>query len=116
MGALVAVKVPLTESYSSAVFRMSAPFVHPPAISTFPLSSSVAVWDTRAEIMGALVAVNVPVVGSKISAVLKMFELIDPLPPPAISTLPSGSRVAVWKARAEVMVALIGVNFWGTGS
>ena len=53
MGALVAVNVPLAGSYSSAVFTKADP-LFPPAISTFPLGSSVAVWPRRTEVIVAV--------------------------------------------------------------
>ena len=46
----VAVKVPVEGSNSSAVLRTSAPS-SPPAIRTFPSSSNVAVWLSRAVVM-----------------------------------------------------------------
>ena len=57
----VAVKVPVAGSYSSAVARsLTGPT--PPAISTFPVGSSVAVWPLRVVVM-LPVGAKVPVEG-----------------------------------------------------
>ncbi len=65
----------------------------PPATSTLPLLSNVAVWLERAVVM-LPVRVNVPVVGSYNSLVAIGMPLPLPLPP-ATSTLPLLSNVAV---------------------
>ena len=64
----------------------------PPATSTLPLRSNVAVWPSRTMVM-LPVAVQDPLLGSYNSA-----EVNPPLAPspPATSTLPSSSSVAVW--------------------
>src|SRR5205807_2229478 len=72
----------------------------PPAINTFPLGSSVAVWNQRPMDMFPT-AVNEFVDGSKVSAVFTRVPSV--LTPPVISTKPLGSSVAVWLARVEVM-------------
>jgi uncharacterized membrane protein len=90
MGALVAVNVPLTGSYTSAVFRYVP--VYPPVISTLPLGSSVAVWEARNAAMGLLIVVNAPLTGSYSSAVFDALLMV--LDPAAISTFPSASSVA----------------------
>ena len=59
---------------------------HPPATSTVPFGSNVAVASVRATDM-LPVGAQVPVAGSYSAAVA--------LPPPATSTLPSASNVAV---------------------
>ena len=87
----VEVKVPVVGSYNSALARaMVLPF-WPPAISTLPSFSNVAVCKQRAVFM-LPVSVKVPVVGSYNSALASTLLL---QPPPAISTLPSLSTVAV---------------------
>src|SRR3954452_5084555 len=69
----------------------------PPATSTLPPASKVAVWKARAVISDPVV-LQVPVAGSY-SSVLAT-RVFDPLPP-ATSTFPLvGSRVAVWASRA----------------
>src|SRR5438128_1026644 len=46
----VAVQVPVAGLYSSALLN-AVPYAAPPADSTFPLASSVAVWPNRATFM-----------------------------------------------------------------
>ena len=79
-------------SYSSALAR--TPVSHnPPAMSTFPLSSNVAVWPPLPAVILS-VAVNFPLAGLYNSAL----EAKSPLPsmfPPATSTSPLGNNVAV---------------------
>src|SRR3989442_1786815 len=69
----------------------------PPATSTLPFESSVAVWLSRAPAMVPVVD-QVPEAGSYNSAPAK-----DPPPdavsPPVTSTLPLDSNVAVWPMR-----------------
>lgn len=89
----VAVHDPLLGLYSSAEASRLRPPLEPPATSTLPSSSSVAVWYWRASIMFP-VAVYDPLLGSNSSA--EANASLPPLPmPPATSTLPSGSSVAV---------------------
>src|SRR6185369_7799012 len=85
---------PLVGSYNSAVVRTLV-VSSPPATSTFPLPSSVAVWLTHGT-LSEPVAVQVAVAGSYNSA-LATAEPVTELPviPPATSTLPFGSNVAV---------------------
>src|SRR2546429_2955364 len=83
---------------SSAVSRAGPVRSLPPPVKrTRPLGSSVAVWKKRAVVMVAVRAEKVLAVGSYSSAVLKTvkFLLEEPLPPPVMSTVPLGSRVAV---------------------
>src|SRR5512142_2908505 len=89
--------VPEAGSYSSAV-RRSPLSLYPPATSTLPLGSSVAVWPQRAEAMEP-VSLEVPEAGSYTSAVARLY-------PPATRTLPLGSRVAVCSVRLMAPVAL----------
>ena len=63
------VKVPVAGLYSSALAKV-LPWVVPPAISTLPLLSSVAVWHSRA-VFRLPVGVKVPVAGSYSSALAK---------------------------------------------
>src|ERR1041385_6201137 len=100
-------------SYNSAVANALVrlhPDIHtilPPAMRTRPSLSSDAVWSTRAvDMFPALF--NDPVVGSYNSA-LDWFALplvISKEKPPAISTLPSFSNVAVWSRRVSAMLPL----------
>ena len=86
----VVVHVPVFGSYSSVpVFAVTK---FPPATSTWPLGSSVAVWKARGVLMRPVV-VHVPLVRSYSSALSKM--LLLGLIPPATSTWPLGSSVAV---------------------
>ena len=64
----------------------------PPATSTLPSGSSVAVWPARANPRLA-VAVQVRVPGSYSSA--EALISLPPVKPPTTSTLPSASSVAV---------------------
>src|SRR5207245_7504400 len=100
------------ESYSSALdsaLRWSIP----PATSTFPLASNVAVWPVRT-VLRLAVAAHVSVVESNNSALLRArggpqlgrqgaggkprFQST----PPATKTFPLGSSVAVWLSRAAI--------------
>src|SRR5258708_39410552 len=73
------------------------PLLSPPATSTSPFASSVAVWSVRAVVM-LPVAVHLPVVWLYSSAL----GGIVVLPTPATSTSPFASSGAGWGARAEV--------------
>ena len=64
----------------------------PPAISTLPLGSSVAVWKERLAFISGVDPVNVLLTGSYNSVLARDPE--GPLPP-ANSTLPLGNRVVV---------------------
>ena len=84
------------------MFSDVEPFL-PPAMRTLPLVvgledvlSWIAVCSWRAPVM-LPVAAHVPVVRSYNSAVAKV---VDPLVPPATSTFPVESTVAVWPCRA----------------
>src|SRR5262249_30649174 len=78
------------EVYNSALLRMlSRQFsLQPPATTTLPFWSSVAVCRER-PVLRLAVALHVPVFGSYSSAVLREE------PPPTTNTFPSGSNVAV---------------------
>src|SRR5437899_2100436 len=95
----VAVKVPVPGLYSSALARY-VPLLYPPAISTIPLLSGVAVCFQRAVVMLPVV-VKVPVAGLYSSALLRKPLLLCP---PAISTIPLLSGVAVGFQREMVML------------
>ena len=86
----MALHVPLAGSYSSALVRKT-PF-YPPATSTLPLGSNVAVCCRRA-VLRLPVALHVPLAGSYSSALGEGLKLLSS--PPATSTLPLGSNVAV---------------------
>jgi hypothetical protein len=88
----VAVQLPLAGSYNSAlaIGLKKLGSTTPPATSTLPLGSNVAVWAKRA-LVRLPVALHIPLAGSYSSALVR--EL--PLYPPATSTLPLGSNVAV---------------------
>src|SRR6266481_2675584 len=93
----VKVQVPVAGSYSSAV-PVVVPPGQPPAASTLPLGSNVCVWSNRASLR-LPVKVQVPVAGLYSSALLILGNGKSPAdgaPPPATSTLPSESNVAVW--------------------
>ena len=81
---------------------MAAELELPPATSTLPFGSKVAVWLTRGSVM-LLVAVNILVEGSNTSAVAVEFPKLLAIPP-VIRTRPSDRRVAVCWARAELML------------
>src|SRR5438094_5415413 len=83
-------QLPVAGSYNSALLK-SEP-LYPPATSTLPLGSSVAVCRKRA-VPRLPVAVHVPVAGSYSSMLLKIGQSVCP---PATSTLPSVSSVVVW--------------------
>jgi hypothetical protein len=81
---------PRPGSYSSALLKTTKLLI-PPATSTLPAGSNVAVCKTRPATR-LPVTVHLPVAGSYSSALLKNNM---PLYPPATSTLPEGSNVAV---------------------
>ena len=91
----VAVNVPVVGHTVRHWLRFRVAF-SPPAISTFPLVSSVAVWRRRAAVM-LPVAVNVPVAGLYSSALATGSTLSNP---PATSTFPLFNNVAVCSSRA----------------
>jgi hypothetical protein len=88
----VGTQLSVAESYNSAVA------VPPPATSTWPLGSSVAVWPYRGVLMLA-VGAQVPVVGSYNSALVRAVPVTvqgeAKEHPPLTSTWPLGSSVAV---------------------
>jgi hypothetical protein len=87
----VGIQVPLVGSNSSAL--ASSPLTpNPPATSTIPLGSSVAVCEVRA-VLRLPVGVQVPLAGSYSSALAETLTLLSN--PPATSTIPLGSKVAV---------------------
>jgi len=88
----VAVQVPLVGSYSSALAEGFKLVSSPPATSTIPLDSNVAVCSSRA-VLRLPVAVQVPLVGSYSSALAEAVKLLST--PPATSTIPLDSKVAV---------------------
>jgi uncharacterized membrane protein len=59
----VAVNIPVTGSYSSALARTVVTYQTPPVMSTFPLLNNVAICPALAVVM-LPVAVNIPVTGS----------------------------------------------------
>src|SRR5438874_1626239 len=91
----VTVHIPVAGSYSSALAKTSL-LLSPPATSTCPFGSNVAVCMRRSVVM-LRVAVHTPVAGSYSSALAKSLLLFRP---PATSTCPFGSNVAVWSQRA----------------
>jgi len=90
----VEVNTPVLGSKSSA---LAFP---PPATSTLPFASKVAVWPIRA-ILIVPVRVKAPVAGLKSSAAA---SVAVPFVPPVSKTLPLASKVAVCPARAVVML------------
>src|SRR5437879_5483724 len=93
----VAVHIPVAESYSSALVKNVSPS-RPPATSTCPFGSNVAVCTPRFLVM-APVAVHPPIpVASPYT--LPFRALTASSTPPATSTCPFGSNVAVWSQRA----------------
>ena len=79
----VAVHTPVAGSYNSALAKVPL-MLPPPATSTCPFGSNVAVCKER-EVVILPVAVHIPIAGSYSSA----------LSPLATSTCPFGSNVAV---------------------
>src|SRR5207249_1105188 len=72
MGPVVAVKAPVAGLYSSALLRKPLLLLYPPAISTMPLLSSVALCPyPRAVVMAPVVGVKVPVAGLYSSALAR---------------------------------------------
>src|SRR5580700_2143653 len=103
----VGVQVPVAGSYNSALeylnwLQQKPPELRPPATSTSPLFSSVALCCSRAACIEP-VCVHVPVAGLYSSALATSLQKSSSqlLKPPAASTWPSGSRVAVWNWRAN---------------
>src|SRR5690242_18814789 len=94
-----AVMVFVAGSYSSVLARSTLVryALAPPAISTLPLGSSVAVASQRAVLIAGP-AVKVLVAGSYSSVLLR--TVTSGPTPPAISTLPLRSGVAVALARS----------------
>ncbi len=89
---------------SSADASDAVPF-EPPATSTWPLVSNVALCPWRPAVMLAAVdQLPGPVVGSKIAALL---SVADPFLPPATRSLPLARTVAVWPSRAAGMLASV---------
>src|SRR5262249_2767928 len=74
---------PEVGSESDAELRI-VPELLPPATSTLPLDSKVAVWKLRAP-LGAVAAIQVPALGEYSSAVLRLAPAVTP---PTTSTLP----------------------------
>ena len=101
----VAANVPASGSYNTALARTvvvlppSASDV-PPAISTIPLASNVAVWFNLVAVMSPA-AVNIPASGSYSSALAR--ELPSSPTPPTMSTCPFGNSVAVCPVLAVAM-------------
>src|SRR5215469_17869558 len=96
---------------------MKPPLRRPPSTSTLPLLSNVAVWLPRATVILPVV-VHLPVARLNSSAVVVQDVPIWELPllsPPATSTSPFGSRVAVCCPRATVMLPVV-VHFPLAGS
>ena len=99
----VACQVPVAGLKSSAIFRELNPVEFPPpATSTCPFASSVALWLQCGVVMRPVV-VHCPVAGLNSSAVAKQL-LLTLGPPPAPNTSPFGSGVAVANTRATDML------------
>src|SRR5258708_908960 len=65
----VVLHVPLRGSYSSALLKYSTPLLYPPATSTFPLGSNVAVCPKRAVVrLPVLLNVNGASAGESVPA------------------------------------------------
>src|SRR5215467_4199550 len=93
----VAAHVPIAGLYSSALATgrpVTSPPIIPPATSTLPSWSSVAVAPVTARGMRP-VGENVRVAG--------LYSSAAAVPPPAMRTFPLGSVVAVWLARATLI-------------
>src|SRR5579859_6336592 len=106
----VVVHVPVAGLYSSAVAYGPPPLVKPPSLNppvtrTWPLGSRVAVCCSRGACIEP-VTDHVPVAGLYSSASLRSEQKSSSqlLNPPATSTCPSGSRVAVARSRPSVML------------
>src|SRR6266481_4651072 len=91
----VTLQLPVVGSYSSALVRKTP--LYPPATSTLPLGSNVAVCCRRA-VLRLPLASHVPLAASYSSALVLGLKLLSS--PPATSTLPLGSNVAVCPSRA----------------
>ncbi len=83
---------------------LSALVETPPAISTRPLSRSVAVWRSGTLVMDPVASDNRPVLVLRISA---EFRRLRPVVPPATTMVPSGSKVAVWSARGVLRAPMV---------
>ena len=88
----VGVGVAVCVAFSSALLRRTKPIPCPPATSTVPLSSKLAVCSARA-VLRLHVAVQVSSAGSYSSALLR--ETKPVANPAATSTLPLGNKLAV---------------------
>ena len=88
----VAVHILVAGSYSSALATLPLMLLLPPATSTCPFGSNIAVANTR-PVPRLSVSVHIPVAGSYSSALVKMLPPGDW--PPATSTFPFGNNVAV---------------------
>src|SRR5260370_840436 len=108
--AFEAANVLVAGSYNSVLLRLGKVMkLKPPAISTLPPGSNVAVSATRALFISgvAFEGANVLVAGSYNSVLLR--TPASPKPP-AISTLPSGSSVAVAFSRAAFITGVVAAN------
>ncbi len=85
----------------------------PPATSTRPSVSKVALWDARKTAPASGNRENTPLAGSKISAAVTS---APPLRPPMRSTVPSDSSVAVCHARGATMLFAVGAATPVSGS
>jgi len=93
----VAVKIPVEGSYNSALSRIEYLVPKPPQIRTLPSGSRTALCTNRGVDI-VPVTVNVPLTGSYSSALSRIVlppAKVACVCPPAIRTLPSGSRVAL---------------------
>ena len=95
----VGIHRPIAGSYSSTLFVTVLRESSPPATSTWPEGSSVAVWRLRPVLSGP-VDVHFPVAWSYSSLAARGPPGQQLGDPPAISTWPEGSSVAVWSERA----------------
>ncbi|MGD0020328.1 MAG: hypothetical protein ABSD62_13845 [Candidatus Limnocylindrales bacterium] len=106
---------PVPGSYSSAEDTGRFSSLQPPAIKTRPSFNLVSVCAVRAVAMDP-VGLNLPVVGSYSSADARGVPgRTKPVVPPAISTLPFVSRVAVCHARV-LDIDPVGLNVPLAGS
>ena len=88
----MAVQVPLAGSYSSALAKAVPLLSRPPATSTLPFGSNVAVCNKRA-VLRLPVAVQVPLAGSYSSALAEMLTVQSPC----------NQDHAVWQQRRRVI-------------
>ena len=114
----VRLKVAVAGSYNSALSEIEQQDMVeiPAATSTVPLFSNVAVWPARG-VFRLPVGVKVPVTGSYNSALVRTLlalMAVGPMPP-ATSTIPLFSNVAVWVSRAWFRLP-VGVKVPVTGS